>query len=164
MLPIVIVASFVLAPFICWAIEPMLGAKWSRQQDERLLRQLEGTRPSALGSNSFRTESPIPKSDNLERNQMSKNSSKPVDVGAPKNLAEAARASPTTVFDAPEKVVKSDALTKKEKGEVLDQWEADAKALQIATDEGMSGGKRPRLDEVKAAQTELDAKESKLAK
>ena len=92
---------------------------------------------------------------------MSKTSSKPADVAAPKNVAEAARASPTTVFHAPEEVVNSDDLTKKEKGEVLDQWEADAKALQIATDEGMSGGNRPSLDEVKAAQTELDAKESK---
>ncbi len=79
----------------------------------------------------------------------------------PETLAQAARTSPTTVFDAPDEVVQSDDLTKKEKVEVLDQWEADAKALQSATDEGMSGGKRPRLDEVKAAQTELAAKASK---
>lgn len=78
----------------------------------------------------------------------------------PESLAQAARTSPTAVFDAPEDVVRSDDLTKREKVEVLDQWEADAKALQTATDEGMSGGKRPRLDEVKAAQTELDAKAS----
>lgn len=74
----------------------------------------------------------------------------------PETLAEAARTSPTAVFDAPDDVVQSDDLTKEEKVEVLDQWEADAKALQTATDEGMSGGMRPRLDEVKAAQTELD--------
>ncbi len=77
---------------------------------------------------------------------------------APKSLAQTARTSPTAVFDAPDDIVQSDHLTKKEKVEVLEQWEADAKALQTATDEGMSGGKRPRLDEVKAAQTELDAK------
>jgi hypothetical protein len=76
----------------------------------------------------------------------------------PKSLAQAARTSPTAVFDAPDDVVQSGHLTKKEKVEVLDQWEADAKALETATDEGMSGGKRPRLDDVKAAQTELDAK------
>ncbi len=81
-------------------------------------------------------------------------------VAALESLAEAARTSPTAVFDGPEDVVQSDDLTKKEKVEVLDQWEADAKALQTATDEGMSGGKRPRLDEVKAAQTELDAEAS----
>ena len=94
---------------------------------------------------------------------MSKNA-KAGDVAAPKSLAEAARISPTTVFDAPEDVVQSDQLTKKEKVGILDQWEADAKALQTATDEGMSGGKRPRLDEVKAAQTELDVKTSKSSK
>ena len=79
----------------------------------------------------------------------------------PEPLAPAARTSPTTVFDAPDEVVQSDDLTKKEKVAVLDQWEADAKALQTTTDEGMSGGKRPRLDEVNAAQTELVAKASK---
>ena len=69
-----------------------------------------------------------------------------------------ARISPTTEFDAPEDVVESDDLTRKEKVRILDQWEADAKALQTATDEGMSGGQRPRLDEVKEAQTQLDEK------
>jgi hypothetical protein len=91
-------------------------------------------------------------------------SEKKTNTAAPKPLAETARASPTAVFDAPDDVVQSDDLTKKEKNQVLDQWEADAKALQTATDEGMSGGKRPRLDEVKAAQTELDAKASKPSK
>ena len=76
----------------------------------------------------------------------------------PKTLAEAARVSPTTVFDAPEDVADSDDLTKKEKVGILNQWEADAKALQTATNEGMEGGKRPRLDEVKDAQTKLNEK------
>ena len=80
------------------------------------------------------------------------------DVASPKTLAEAARVSPTHVFASPADVVRSDELTKKEKLRILEQWEADAIALQTATDEGMSGGKRPRLDEVKAAQTELRAK------
>ena len=95
---------------------------------------------------------------------MSDKKAKPVDTAAPGTLAEAARASPTTVFDSPEDVVDSHDLSKKEKVAVLEQWEADAKALQTATDEGMSGGKRPRLDEVKAAQTELGAKASKPSK
>ena len=85
----------------------------------------------------------------------------PVDVASPKTLAEAARISPTSVFDAPKDVVETDDLTKKDKVDILDQWESDAKALQTATDEGMSGGKPPRLDEVKAAQSELDGKTSK---
>jgi hypothetical protein len=32
-MPIVIVASFILAPVICWVIAPMLRAQWSRQQN-----------------------------------------------------------------------------------------------------------------------------------
>lgn len=87
---------------------------------------------------------------------MSAPNAKPIDPTAPHSVAEAARESPEAVFDAPEDVVKADDLTKEEKVEVLDQWESDAKAMQTATDEGMTGGKPPRLDEVKAAQTELD--------
>lgn len=83
---------------------------------------------------------------------------KPIDPTTPKKLADKARGSPAAVFDAPDDVVQSDDLTKKEKVEVLGQWEADAKALQTATDEGMSGGERPRLDDVKSAQTELHAR------
>ncbi len=81
---------------------------------------------------------------------------KPADVALPETLADAARVSPTTEFDAPGDVVASDELTKQEKADILDQWESDAKALQTATDEGMSGGKNPRLDEVKKAQTQLE--------
>lgn len=86
---------------------------------------------------------------------MSKAKAKP--LAAPLSQAEAARQSPTAVFDEPNDVLQANDLTKKEKASVLDQWEADAKSLQTATDEGMLGGMRPRLDEVKAAQIELDA-------
>jgi hypothetical protein len=78
------------------------------------------------------------------------------DPAAPKSIAEEAKISPTTVFDHPAEVIGTNALTRKEKKDVLTQWEADAIALQTATDEGMSGGERPRLDEVKRAQTMLD--------
>ncbi len=81
-----------------------------------------------------------------------------------KKLVDAAKVSPTTAFDAPADVVTHDALTKKEKAGILVQWEADAIALQIATDEGMSGGKRPRLDEVKSAQGHLDAAPAAISK
>ncbi len=75
-----------------------------------------------------------------------------------KALAVEAKASPTAVFDNPSKVVSADHLTKKEKAGILAQWESDAISLQTATDEGMSGGEPPRLDEVKSAQTLLGAK------
>ncbi len=77
---------------------------------------------------------------------------------ARKAAALEAKASPTTVFDNPQKVVSADHLTEKEKSGILVQWEADAISLQTATDEGMTGGGRPRLDEVKSAQTLLGAK------
>lgn len=84
------------------------------------------------------------------------------DPTAPKSFAEEAKISPSTVFDDPKAVVQASELTPKEKSDVLVQWEADAKALQIATDEGMSGGQRPRLDEVKNAQTLLGRQTRKL--
>jgi hypothetical protein len=79
----------------------------------------------------------------------------------PGTLAEQAKESPTTVFDSPKEVVTADNLNKGEKAEILAQWEADAIALQIATDEGMMGGNPPRLDEVKSAQTLLDEKKKR---
>jgi hypothetical protein len=80
---------------------------------------------------------------------------------ASETLAEEAKVSPTTVFNSPKEVVRADDLTKKEKTEILTQWEADAIALQKATDEGMSGGEPPRLEEVKSAQTLLAAEVKK---
>jgi hypothetical protein len=79
----------------------------------------------------------------------------------PNTLAEQAKVSPTTVFGSPKQVVATDDLTGTEKTEVLAQWEADAIALQKATDEGMTGGERPRLEEVKKAQTLLDEKKKR---
>ena len=46
LLPIVIFASFILAPVICWVIAPMLRARWSREQNARLLRSEESNRAS----------------------------------------------------------------------------------------------------------------------
>ncbi len=80
-----------------------------------------------------------------------------------KALAENAKISPSTTFDDPSKVVSAGALTKKEKVGILAQWEADAIALQTASDEGMSGGNRPRLDEVKSAQTMLGAEKATIS-
>ena len=70
--------------------------------------------------------------------------------------AEKAKASPTSAFQSPKEVVAASGLTPKEKTDVLVQWESDAIALHRATDEGMTVGKRPRLDEVKSAQAQLN--------
>ena len=77
------------------------------------------------------------------------------DNNRPMTVAEQARVSPTKSFRNPENVVSSNELSVTEKTDVLKQWESDAKALQRATDEGMSAGKPPRLDEVKRAQSLL---------
>jgi hypothetical protein len=70
-------------------------------------------------------------------------------------LPQKAIMGPSSSFEHPKDVVAADDLTVQEKADVLKQWENDAESLQRATDEGMSGGNPPRLDEVKSAQTML---------
>ncbi len=95
---------------------------------------------------------------------MTKKKGSPEGILPSKSITEAAKASPTSVFEAPDMVAESNDLSKKEKIEILEHWETDAKALQTATNEGMSGGERSRLDEVKAAQTKLTSKSTKRKK
>ncbi len=61
-----------------------------------------------------------------------------------------ALASPTSVFDRPADVVTSQ-LSWDEKRQILEQWEIDSRALQVAAEENMSGGERARLGEVRDA-------------
>jgi hypothetical protein len=76
-------------------------------------------------------------------------------VAVPLTLPQKAIVSPISSFEHPSEVVAADDLTFQEKTDVLKQWENDAKSLQRATDEGMSGGSPPRLGDVNAAQTML---------
>jgi hypothetical protein len=69
---------------------------------------------------------------------------------------EHAMMTPSSVFDAPAEVVESEGLTRAQKIEVLKRWELDARALQRATDENMTGGERSLLDEVNDALSKLD--------
>lgn len=62
---------------------------------------------------------------------------------------------PTSVFRTPEEVVSCVDLSKAEKTAVLKQWEIDARLLQVASEEGMSGGEPNHLTEVKKAQKSL---------
>ena len=80
--------------------------------------------------------------------------SKPLPT-SPRPLADAAKISPSSVYEAPRHVVRSHVLTDAQKADILEQWEADAIAMQTAADEGMTGGAPSRLDEVQKAQTEL---------
>jgi len=69
---------------------------------------------------------------------------------------EQALTSPTAVFDAPTEVVDAPGLSTAQKIEILRRWELDARALQRATEENMTGGERPPLDEVNAALSIVD--------
>jgi hypothetical protein len=71
---------------------------------------------------------------------------------------ERAMISPSAVFDSPSEIVASPGLSEKLKIELLQRWAVDAHALQRASDENMSGGESPRLDEINAALTKLDPK------
>lgn len=64
--------------------------------------------------------------------------------------------SPVSVFDFPLEVVACMGLSRDQKIEILKRWELDARALQRATDENMSGGEAPLLDEVNRALMMLD--------
>jgi len=53
---------------------------------------------------------------------------------------ERAMITPSAVFDTPAEIVEAEGLTQPQKIEVLKRWELDARALQRATDENMTGG------------------------
>jgi hypothetical protein len=76
-----------------------------------------------------------------------------------KDLTEAIT-SPVSVFDFPLEVVACPGLSRAQKIEILKRWELDARALQRATDENMSGGEPPMLDEVNRALLMLDPENS----
>ena len=62
---------------------------------------------------------------------------------------------PSSVFKSPGDVVNSQDLDRAEKTKVLKQWELDARLLQVASEEGMSGGEHSLFAEVKKAQKSL---------
>jgi hypothetical protein len=62
---------------------------------------------------------------------------------------------PTSIFKTPADVVSSVDLSKAEKTAVLKQWEMDARLLQVASEEGMTGGEPSHLTDVKKAQKSL---------
>ena len=52
---------------------------------------------------------------------------------------------PTSVFKTPEDVLKARDLTREQKIEILRRWEYDARELQVADDESMTGGSNNNL-------------------
>jgi hypothetical protein len=71
--------------------------------------------------------------------------------------AEAPTVTPTKEFDRPADVLRAAHLSRAQKIAVLKQWELDARLLQTASEEGMSGGEPNLLAEVKKALGALDA-------
>lgn len=67
-----------------------------------------------------------------------------------------AMTTPSSVFKHPAEVVDCRDLNLAEKTEILKQWELDARLLQVATEEGMSGGEHSLFSDVKKAQQRLD--------
>jgi hypothetical protein len=52
------------------------------------------------------------------------------------------------VFNAPEDVLKARDITREQKIEILLRWEYDARELQVADDESMTGGNNNLLQRV----------------
>lgn len=52
---------------------------------------------------------------------------------------------PTSVFKAPEDVLKARDITREQKIEILLRWEYDARELQVADDESMTGSNNNNL-------------------
>lgn len=63
---------------------------------------------------------------------------------------------PASNFEMPKAILKNPVLTPVEKGEALKNWAEDAERLSVAADEGMTGGERSLLPEVKAAEAALE--------
>lgn len=69
---------------------------------------------------------------------------------------EKAQTDPSSTFDKPSDVVTSTELSPTEKTKVLQEWELEARLLEVATEEGMNKKSEPSvLPEVKAAQRKL---------
>ncbi len=67
-------------------------------------------------------------------------------------------ADPSSHFDTPENLIESEDLTLRDKRLALKTWAEDAERLSAAANEGMTGGERSLLPDVKAAEAVLDPK------
>ena len=67
---------------------------------------------------------------------------------------------PEEVFESPMGVVSTESMTPEQKLTILKHWEANARDLQVATEENMTGPGRSRLGEVRRAIDTLCESES----
>lgn len=71
------------------------------------------------------------------------------------SLYDRALADPKSVFKLPSAVVGEDKLSKQQKIKILGQWEQDARLIQVAEEEAMTGGEKSLLREVRMALHEI---------
>jgi hypothetical protein len=71
-----------------------------------------------------------------------------------------AKSNPSKVFGAPMDVVTTPGLTQRERLEILESWEQEARLLQTATAENMAGGEPSRIEDVRKAIDLLTTSES----
>lgn len=90
-------------------------------------------------------------------NHWKKGSSKPKTAKAvAKSAKQETIENPASNFKTPTTLVESKVLSPDEKGEALKNWAEDAQRLSVAADEGMTGGERSLLPEIKAAEAVLE--------
>jgi hypothetical protein len=70
---------------------------------------------------------------------------------------EKALINPADVYNEPDQVLQDASLTREQKMKILTQWEYDARELEVAEEENMSGGTQSRLREVRKALIDLEA-------
>jgi hypothetical protein len=58
---------------------------------------------------------------------------------------------PDKIFQFPMEIVDTESMTTKQKLKVLKRWEADARDMEVASDENMAGGEKSRFGEVRKA-------------
>jgi hypothetical protein len=73
-----------------------------------------------------------------------------------KRLIEDIKINPARFYRAPADVARDRRFTDEERLQILEAWERDARALSVASDEGMTGGEPTRLREVVETRTEIE--------
>ena len=64
---------------------------------------------------------------------------------------EKAKLNPAAVFKNPQEIVSSGELSRDQKIEILQQWEQDARLMEVAEEESMSGGQPKLLQPIREA-------------
>ena len=64
---------------------------------------------------------------------------------------EKAKLNPAAVFKAPQEVVSSQEFSREQKIQILQQWEQDARLMEVAEEESMSGPQPKLLQPIREA-------------